>query len=275
MQLPATDHGRIHIVGREMLRSVLLAILLVAPAAGAGDARAADGEPAACSSPWSPGERLEYSVALGLLPTAALVRLDTLAPVPAGDEARLRLRAEVLPGPVMEALYPFSYRLLSTVTLPGMLPQVGSRQMEEGGERLFVALEFDHPSREVRQAERAAGDPVHVDRIERDTRDLLSALYHLRTVEPGSGTSFSVFENRKLYRVRLHPVGSELIEVAAGRFEARRYRLEAEGVDGSQPVREMELWISDDGRCLPLRLQASTPLGLLVSDLTLVSREEH
>jgi len=79
-----------------------------------------------------------------------------------------------------------------------------------------------------------------------------------------------VFENDKLYRVTLRLEGRGPIEVPAGKFTARRYRIDTQGPGDDQPVRELDLWLSEDGRNLPVRLQATTAIGLLVVELTRV-----
>jgi len=139
---------------------------------------------------------------------------------------------------------------------------------QERDEQEFVALTFDHASGQVQQTDRAGGEPLRVDRIEPETRDILSAIYHLRSVDPAVGTTFSVFENDKLYRVTLRLEERGPIEVPAGKFAARRYRIDTRGPGEDQPVRELDLWLSEDGRDLPLRLRASTAIGLLVAELT-------
>lgn len=241
-------------------RALLLASLLLlgAPAPGTSGSL----------PPSAPGERLEYQVDLGMLPAAAWVRIEALLPVSPADRSRLRLLAEVGPGPVMSTVLEFHYRLLSTVGLPAMLPEEGSRQIQEGEAREFAALTFDRAGGQVRESARAGGDPLRADPIEADTRDLLGALAYLRSLPPEREARFGVFENRRLYRVEAHPAGPDEIEVPAGRFRARRYRVDAQAAGGERPVREIDLWLSDDARRLPLKLQAQTALGLLVAHLT-------
>jgi len=133
----------IAIMGAAMSRPSPIApiLLLLCTLLTPGPGMLADG-PAASGTghSWAAGERLEFTVSLGVLPSAARIRLDTLAPIPADDRGRLRLLSEVQAGPVMETIYPFFYRLISTVSLPRMLPQQGSRQMKEKDEQEFVAL---------------------------------------------------------------------------------------------------------------------------------------
>ena len=225
-------------------------------------------ENAAPPIPWRPGEVLEFTVTLGVLPEAARVRLETLAPVPAGRRDALRLLAEVDSGPLLEPIVPFHHRLLSSVTLPGFLPVEASRQLQEGEVREFRALTYHRNEGEVDQAARAGGEPVRTVPIQDDTRDVTSALYHIRSLPAGRGDRFTVFEAGRLYRVDVGTEEPGSLTVPAGTFPAQRLRIAAQRIGGERPVRELQLWLSRDRRRLPLKLTTSTPLGDLSVELT-------
>jgi hypothetical protein len=220
------------------------------------------------SAAWErPGETLDYDVDLGPLSSAAWVRIETLEPTEAGDPSHRRLLAEVGPGSVMRALLDFHYRLLSNERVPGMLPDEATRQVREGGSQTFAALRFDRAAGVVRESATAGGETVRADPVGPDTRDLLGALFYLRSLPAAAAGRWTVFEDRRLYRVDARPVATEEIEIPAGRFPARRYRLDVEPAAGERPVREVDLWLSEDGARLPLKLQAQTSLGLVVATL--------
>lgn len=243
------------------MRRLLLPALLAILAAASSSA-----DPPEPRAP-RPGERLEFRVALGPLPDVARVRVETLPPIPAEDGDHLRILADVTPGPLMAPLYDFHYHLVSTVSLPGLLPLRSSRQMEEGEIRVFAALTFDHPGGRVVEAARAGGEPLRSDPIHDDTRDLLAAMYHARTLSPDAESRFSVFEDGRLYGVRVEPAGAATVEVPLGEFRADRFRVEAATRGGERPLRELEVWIGPAPRRLPLRLRAVTPLGTMVAEL--------
>lgn len=211
-----------------------------------------------------PGERLEFLVGLGPIHEAARATVEVFPPA-GGGPGDLRLRGEAEAGPLLELIYPFHYVLLSTARVSRMMPLHSSRQMEENGTSLFQTLQFDHGTGRVRVTD-PTGDPAGVTLpIRRDTRDLMTALFHARYLRDGS-TTFSVFENR-LYEVHLRREASEEIQVPAGRFPAVRYAVSADGGQEEPPAREIRLWLSADARRLPLRLEAGTLLGPLVAEL--------
>ena len=107
----------------------------------------------------------------------------------------------------------------------------------------------------------AGSTPYANDAIAADTHDLLSALYHLRTLDPAEKAEFTVYENRRLYRVSVAPASKETVQVEAGTFPAwhRVLQVDPQGEQLTEPT--LHLWISRDEHRLPLRLTASTLLG--------------
>jgi hypothetical protein len=97
-----------------------------------------------------------------------------------------------------------------------------------------------------------------------DAHDPLSALFAMRSLplRPNAAATMSVASNGKLYRVRVTVRGRETIGTSSGPRAAWRVnpviqQLEA---DGGEP-RAIALWLSDDARRLPLRLEAEMPVG--------------
>ena len=222
--------------------------------------------PAAAETVWRPGEQLDFVVALGPIQEAASTRIETI-PAVGEQPGRLRIRAEAAAGPLLEAIYPFRYLLLSTASIDGMTPLHTSRQMSENGETRLLSLRFDHAGGQVQIAENGAAELSSTAVIAPDTRDLLTALFHARSIAPRESASFTLFENH-LYTVHLERQGVEELEVPAGRFKATRYAVITRSADKDPPVNGILLWISEDGRRLPLRFQATTLVGNLVAELT-------
>jgi hypothetical protein len=206
------------------------------------------------------GEHLKLGANVGPLTGAAVLELETLAPVSA-KQAGMRLLATVQPGVLVSAFYPFSYRHLSTLGAADRLPRGGSRQIQEGGQRWFIAFTYRHSEAAVDLARGAGSTPYANDAIAADTHDLLSALYHLRSLDPADKAEFTVYENRRLYRVSVAPASKETVQVEAGTFPAwhRVLQVDPQGEQLTEPT--LHLWISRDEHRLPLRLTASTLLG--------------
>ena len=235
---------------------VALSCLLTLTPGTAASAGAAD------TTPWAVGERLKLGASVGPLAGAAVLDIETLAPISA-EQAGMRLLATVQPGKLVSTFYPFFYRHLSRVGGADLLPRGGSRQIQEAGQQWFIAFTYRHTEAAVDLARRAGSTPYANDVIAADTHDLLSALYHLRALDPAEKAEFTVYENRRLYRISVAPARAETLQVEAGTFPAwhRVLQVNPTGKQLTEPT--LHLWISRDEHRLPLRLTASTLLGEL------------
>jgi hypothetical protein len=206
------------------------------------------------------GEHLKFGVSVGPLAGAAVLDMETLAPISA-EQGGMRLLATVQPGELISAFYPFFYRHISRVAGADLLPRGGSRQIQEAGQQRFIAFTYRHADAVVDLASGAGSTPYANDSITSETHDLLSSLYHLRTLDPAEKAEFTVYENRRLYRISVAAAQEETLEVEAGTFPAwyRVLQVDPTGEQLTEPT--LHLWISRDEHRLPLRLTASTLLG--------------
>ena len=108
------------------------------------------------------------------------------------------------------------------------------------------------------------------------TRDIIGALYKLRTLhlEPGQSTQMGLSDGKKFGSARIEAQQKEQIKTAAGTFNTTRY--EAFVFGGVLYARKAQLliWISDDGRRLPvqIRVRMNFPIGTVTLEL---QKEEH
>ncbi len=109
-----------------------------------------------------------------------------------------------------------------------------------------------------------------------DTWDPLGLLYAFRR-EPltGKGTrKMSVTDGLKTIRADLKVHGRETIEVGGKKVKAWRVEPEMKDVGGifeRSPGARMEVWVSDDGRHLPIRLRSAVIVGSFTATLVRAS----
>src|SRR5579864_2165733 len=108
------------------------------------------------------------------------------------------------------------------------------------------------------------------------TRDIIGALYKLRTLklEPGQSTQMALSDGKKSVSARIEAQQKEQIQNQAGTFNTTRY--EALVFGGVLYTRKAQLliWISDDASRLPvqIRIRLSFPIGTITLEL---EKEEH
>ena len=94
--------------------------------------------------------------------------------------------------------------------------------------------------------------------------DPLSALYVMRTLplKPGQTTTVPFANNGKNYRLRLSVAGREQVRTGLGQLPALKITPQILEEDGRPATtRTLTLWMSDDARRLPLRMEVDLPVG--------------
>ncbi len=99
--------------------------------------------------------------------------------------------------------------------------------------------------------------------------DVLSAIYYLRAVKLEQGQTIPVplSEGANVYNVEAMVLGREDIKVDAGKFRA--VKLDVKAFDGRYTRRkgEMQMWITDDERRLPVRAKIKSSGATVTIDL--------
>ncbi|MFI5179150.1 MAG: DUF3108 domain-containing protein, partial [Vicinamibacterales bacterium] len=171
--------------------------------------------------------------------------------------------AEGRSGTLLSALYPTYYKvdtLLDSVTL---LAQRGSIYSEEGHRHRYRTTLFDRTARKVffeLQTDTSVTSELAAPPA---AQDALSALYALRamTFKAGARVTMPVSDNGVNYSVRFEIAAPERVQLPTG--AVRAWRITPTVVDDQQePVaRHLAIWMSDDARHAPVRIQAALPVG--------------
>ncbi len=108
--------------------------------------------------------------------------------------------------------------------------------------------------------------------------DMPGAMLYARTIDlpMGETTSLAVIERDDVYRVDITAVGREAVTVQAGAFRTRVLELAMSKVDATagegdgekDAPRLARLWITDDARRLPVKLESGFILGTVRAELT-------
>lgn len=235
----------------------LLAVGLLGGAALGADTNA----PAAYQNLWFPvGETLIYKVQWGVWIVAETrVTSEWLE-----EDGRklIAIRVTTKTRSIMDKIFPVDDFLESVVDPETFLPLRFTKRLSEGRYRLHEITTFNH----------AAGtafwrhllkDKSEEFAIEPDTRDLLSFMYYMRSqkFELGKHYQFRVMADEKLYDLFVDAIDYETLEI--GRYRRiRSLRLYPEAKFHGLFVRvgRLDVWISDDDRCLCVRAMAQAPI---------------
>ena len=258
--------GSLPNIERAALGVIVLAASLFLPST-AGAQRAASRREA--TVPFGVGETLTYDVSWSSFLVAGTATVRVVEKKPSLNSTAYSIVVEGRPVPLVARLYSLYYKmdtLLDSVTL---LSQRGSLYSEEGTGRTLGTTRFDRDARRAfYEWQQETTEKVDYP-IPEGTQDGLAVLYTLRGRGLKTGEQFSVpvADGGSLYTIHVQVGALEPVRTPAGQFSA--WNMKVGIIDAqSQPVwKNNEIWISNDARRLPVKLQAELPVGHFVLTL--------
>jgi hypothetical protein len=172
---------------------------------------------------------------------------------------------------LLSKLYNFYYKVDTLLDVYSLLPQRGSVYAEEGKRHRMKATLFNQTAKKA-QYEVTTATVVKKDiTVPAYTQDALAALYVLRSIPIKGGDKFNmpVCDNGNVYKVQMTVGGVESVQTGMGAIRAIKVTPLILDGKGEAPGRGIALWLSDDARRLPVRLEAQ----LAVGKFTLVLRQ--
>ncbi len=219
--------------------------------------------------PFSGRERLTYDVkwsaVLGEL-TAGTITIDRSDQRPSPQGPVYAVVGEARLTPALSSFYSLYYRAATFIDAETLLPRQGSIHSEEGTRQRTKLTRFDHRTHRASFEMRTSTVVTRELTVPPGVQDALSALYALRVRPWKSGEAFSipVSDSGKVYIVHVAVGEPEPVETGLGTLSAFHASLRVIE-EGKGPVdRRMDLWVSDDSRRLPVKVQIDIPVGSFV-----------
>jgi len=276
------DDPRFRIVSRRLLVVIaLLAVLVPLSAQRATPPRArTPSRPAAPAKterrvPFRVGEQLSYAITWSsfITATAATATVAVREKRPAYGSLAYYVVAEGRPTPIVAMLYSLYYKADSWLDAYTGLPLRASVFSQERARRQSEVTLFDRAHGTARhEVQEGSSSSARNLAVPARTHDPLSAIFALRGSPMAAGTRvlMPMAFNGNLYQVQVTIERRESLRTPLGTLPA--WRLAPVLLDDGKPTdspRGMVLWISDDGRRLPLKMQVELPTGRF--DLTISS----
>jgi hypothetical protein len=163
-----------------------------------------------------------------------------------------------------QRLFPVSDKIDAYVDATTLLPFRTELRVQEGKHRTQSVVSVDQ---ERGTAVASDGKPIE---IPVGTYDWVSVLYALRSFDltPPKRNAVSLLINKRPRTLFITALKRETIELGGQRIPAVQLALATDEAKGDQLA--LRLWVSLDRRRLPLRLTATTPLGQVRADLSII-----
>ncbi|MBC8345819.1 MAG: DUF3108 domain-containing protein [Candidatus Marinimicrobia bacterium] len=130
------------------------------------------------------------------------------------------------------------------------------KNIHEGSYKKSVDITFDYDQGIARTKTKEV-------EIDFKARDPFSMFYYLRTIplKEKEIMSFTSFEGRKIVHYNLQMTGKEIINSPVGTFLCKVIRPFREGKNLFKNQGDMQIWISDDAKRLPVKIQIKMKFG--------------
>jgi hypothetical protein len=139
------------------------------------------------------------------------------------------------------------------------------RNVSEGGHTIYNNVLFDH-------AHNSATSTNGTFKVPDCVQDVISAVYYARNInfnkyKPNDKITFNMFLDDKVYNIYIRYIGKEEVSTRFGKFRAIRFKpllIEGTMFKGGE---KMDVWVSDDGNRIPLRIESDISVGSVVVDM--------
>lgn len=220
--------------------------------------------------PFRVGEVLTYDVSWSKVLTAGTVVMSVRERRNlGGGRSGYYCLAEAKPSWLIEKLYHLYYKADAVIDTATLQPQWSSIYSDEKG-RIKNRLTKFLAGRSIEYQQLTSKDGPQKRAVPPSTFDILSAVYALRAeaLRAGQSVSMPVTDGGKLLRLRASVAGPESIKTALGTLPAWRLTPTIADEQG-RPTTEhtVTMWISQDARRLPLKLQAGLSVGTVTLTL--------
>ena len=219
--------------------------------------------------PFRAGEILTFDVSWSQFLTAGTATIAVREKRPSFDSIAYYVVADGRPTALLSRLYTLYYKADTLLDVFTLLPQRASVYSKEGSKQRMKALRFDQVARRgVYQVTTSTVVTKNLT-LPAMAQDPLSAIYVLRSrpLKLGAAFTMPVVNDGEIYRMDAKVVAKENVVTPMGQLAAWKIVPTISDEHGKPTGEKLGLWISDDARKLPVKLEADLPVGLFVITL--------
>ena len=152
-----------------------------------------------------------------------------------------------------------------------LLPNYSERSVNEGDYHIFEKISFNQTDRKmtVWRSKRKGEAETKTDHgVQGCVHDVLSSLYHLRTIDFASRSSgysvpFRIFMDKEEYPLNMKYMGSEPKKKVYGMGKYKTMKFQPDVIAGEvfDEDARMTVWVSDDQNRIPLLIETPVSVG--------------
>ena len=241
---------------------VMLSLLVSVPALSSVEGWAQPKPKREMPVPFRAGEVLEYDIGWSSYLTAGTATVSVKEKKPSYNSVAYYIVAEGQPTPLLSKLYTLYYKADTLIDAYSLLPQRGSLYVKEGKRQRMKTTTFNQPAKTAKYEVQTATNVQRDLALPAFTQDALSALYVLRSIpmKPGEKINMPVTDAGDIYKVQMQTGTVEPVKTGLGTINGLKVMPVVTTTKGTPP-RGLALWLSDDARRLPLKIEAQLAVG--------------
>lgn len=225
--------------------------------------------PASSLRAFHPGETLKYDVSWSKIVTAGTAVMEVREETLKNGKAALKFIVTGRTAGLVDKVFPVNDTVQSVFD-PSIMESLSySLRQSHGRKKVRRELVFDHARNRV--VSTLNDDAPENHDIPDQVQDALSSLYYLRTIEQfaiGKVITVNVFDSNKNWAIEIYTLGREKVKTPAGEFATIKLKTHPkyEGVFLNKG--EVFIWLTDDGRKVPVLMKSVITVGSFVFTLT-------
>lgn len=217
--------------------------------------------------PFAVGETLRYDVSWSSYLTAGTATVTVRERTASPNGPAYHIVAEGQPVGLLSSLYPVYYKAETWLDVKSLLPHRGSIYSQEGRRAWTKTTRFDRTAGSATFEVTGSLSDKRTLKVPRTVHDALSAFFALRSLAFKTGTRLMipVSDDGESFSVEVMVGGREPLQSGLG--NVMTWRLTPTILDGNgRPVSEqrLALWVTDDARRLPVKLESDLGFGTFV-----------
>ncbi len=213
--------------------------------------------------PFRPGESLSYDVSWSSFLTAGTATVTVREKKASYNSVAYYIVAEGQPSSMLSHLYSLYYKADTLIDVYNLLPQRGSVFSQENRRQRMKVTMFDQPGHKIHYEMKTTNLFKQDKPVPPNTQDALSAIYQLRSVplKPGMTVTFPISDSGTTYAARITIGQPESVKTGIGYIEALKVTPVITDPKGQSIGRGLTVWLSTDGRRLPVKMSAQLAVG--------------
>ena len=215
--------------------------------------------------PFKVGESLTFDVSWTTFLSAGTATLSVLERRPgAAGRTAYYMVAEGKPSAMLGKLYSLYYKAESMLDTRTLLPSLATIYSDEGGRKRYKTTTF-RGNGSVQYEIKTSTTATSTIKTSPQAQDPLGAIYILRALPLKAGMttpiSIPIIDSGKVYTMRVTMGGVESVKSGLGTQPALKLTMRIVDADGKAEGSGFSLWLSEDGRKLPLKISMGLTVG--------------